>query len=796
MIRPTLALLAAALAPASAAPSGGEIARALHESTLDAAECYRVRELSFSKEDIRFYFTEGYLIFSKPVNGRRISAIFSAEVDGGDAEILVMPPHQSERRSLATFTGSPNLDEHFSAGLFVLPEALAADLLARARAQGRPGAEMGALMADRWTPVVRNISSGFTTRLIQDLLSPDRDNTLFYAAISGRKLGNFDVIFDPFAREQVLIGQFTSKSGRLAYDTWTSFEARSVARGIRKRAAEQYTMRDFRIEADISPSLRLSAVTRAHLVTETPGWRSFVMLVSDKVRVTEVKVDGAPAEVLGRDSIRDNAMRTSSSNEAFLVITPEPLEPGTLHQIELRHEGDVVVPAGNNVYFVSSRGNWYPRAGNAFSTYDLTFRYPKNLTLVATGDIIDDRTDGDVRQTRRRVNSPVRVAGFNLGQYERARMSRDGYVVEVYGNRKLEPVLQPKPQTMLLPPDRRPRRNGPDLVPVAPPPAPSPASHLASLADDVADALQAMVAQFGPPPLKTLTVAPIPATFGQGFPGLVYLPTLAYLAPDERPASMRDRTLEIFFSDLIAPHEVAHQWWGNLVTPAGYQDEWLMEALANYSSLVLYEKRKGSKALDQLLQAYEQRLLAKSEDGERMESIGPIFWGLRLQSSRSSDAWRVIVYEKGSWIMHMLRKRMGDESFFKMLNEACRRYAFKGMSTEDFRRLAQEFMPPRSGPESLESFFESWVYGTGIPVLKVSTSIKGKIPSARLTVTVTQSEVDDDFSVDAPVVIQFARSAAVTRWVRTSSEPASFTIPIKQPPVRVSIGPDVLAIRK
>lgn len=796
MLRIVVTLLAGAAATILAGPSGAEIARAVHESALDPAECYRVRELSFSKEDLRFYLTEGYLIFSKPVNGRRMSAIFSAEVEGGDAEILVMPPHRSERRSLATFTGSPNLDEHFTAALFVLPEALATDLLTRARAQGRPSAEMGALMADRWTSVVRNISAGFATRLIQDLLSPDRENTLFYTAISGRKLGNFDVVFDPFAREQVLIGQFTSKSGRLAYDTWTSFEAKSIARGARKRPAEQYTMRDFRIDADISPSLRLSAITRAKLVTETPGWRSFIMLVSDKVRVTEVKVDGAPAEVLGRDSIRDNAMRTSSANEAFLVITPEPLQPGTPHEVEFRHEGDVVIPAGNNVYFVSSRGNWYPRAGSGFSAYDLTFRYPKNLTLVATGDVVEDRSDADVRQTRRRVTSPVRVAGFNLGQYERARISRDGYVVEVYGNRKLEPVLQPKPQPVLLPPERRSRRSGPDLVPVAPPPAPSPASHLMPLANDVADALQAMITQFGPPPLKTLTVAPIPATFGQGFPGLVYLPTLAYLTPDERPAAMRDRTLQIFFSDLIAPHEVAHQWWGNLVTPAGYQDEWLMEALANYSSLALYEKRKGSKALDQLLEAYEQRLLAKSEDGERMESIGPIFWGLRLQSSRSNEAWHIIVYEKGSWIMHMLRKRMGDDRFFKMLNEACRRYAFKGMSTEDFRRLAQEFMPPQSGPDSLESFFESWVYGTGIPTLKTSSSMKGKIPTARLTVTVTQSDVDEDFSIDVPVVIQFAKGAPLTRWVRTSNEPASFTVAVKQAPIKVSIGSGVLAVRK
>jgi hypothetical protein len=796
MIRILFMLAAAAFAARAGGPSGAEVARAIHESQLDRGECYRVRELSFSKEDLRFYLTEGYLIFTKPLNGRRIAAIFSADVEGGDAEVLVMPPHRSERRSLAAFTQSPNLDEHFHTALFILPEAIASDLLDRARAQSRPSAEMGALMADQWTPVVRNISEGFEMRLVQDVLSPNHENTFFFATLAGRDLGNFDIVFDPFAREQILVGQFTSKSGRLTFDTWTSFEAKSIARGVRKRAVEPYTLSDFRINADISPSLQLSAVTRAKLTPESPGWRSFVMLVSEKVRVSDVKVDGVAAEVLGRDSIRENAMRTSSANEAFLVITPEPLQPGVPHEIEFHEEGDVIVPAGNNVYFVSSRGNWYPRTGIGFTGYDLTFRYPKNLTLVATGDVIEDQVVGNVRRTRRRATSPVRLAGFNLGDYERTRISRDGYVVEVYGNRKLEPVLQPKPQPVLVPQERRGRRGNPDLVPPLPLPSPNPASHLAPLANEIVEAFEAMVAEFGPPPLKTLTVAPIPANFGQGFPGLVYLPTVAYLKPDERPANMRDRPLQTFFSDLLPAHEVAHQWWGNLVTPAGYQDEWLMEALANYSSLSLYEKRRGSKALDQVLDDYQQHLLSKSEDGERIESIGPITWGLRLHSSRSSAAWRIIVYEKGSWIMHMLRKRMGDDRFFKMLNEACRRYGFKEMSTEDFRRLAQEFMPKEAGAESLESFFESWVYGTGIPTLKLSSSVKGKAPASRLIVTVTQSDVDDEFTADVPVVVQFARGAPVTRWVRTSNEAASFTMPVKQAPLKVAIGTGVLVVRK
>src|ERR1019366_10712132 len=96
-------------------------------------------------------------------------------------------------------------------------------------------------------------------------------------------------------------------------------------------------------------------------------------------------IDGKPVEIYDRESTRDRAIR-GGGNTTFVIVTPEPLPPGSSHSLEVHHEGDVIIPAGNDVYYVASRGNWYPRAGWAFADYDLTFRYPKHLTLVATGE--------------------------------------------------------------------------------------------------------------------------------------------------------------------------------------------------------------------------------------------------------------------------------------------------------------------------------------------------------------------------------------------------------------------------
>jgi hypothetical protein len=473
-----------------------------------------------------------------------------------------------------------------------------------------------------------------------------------------------------------------------------------------------------------------------------------------------------------------------------------------VHQVEFEHEGALITNYGNGVYSVGGRSNWYPRSGSTFATYELVFRYPKRLTLVTPGDIVADRLDGDWRVTERRTPVPIRVAGFNLGDYEKRSATVAGLTVDVFGNRGLDPALQPPPRTttisrVIQENPRAPRQEILTTV-VQNVPPPDPLARLTTVATDVSASFQYFSALFGPPPLKVLTVSPIPGTFGQGFPGLVYLSTLSYLDPQERPPSTRSATLQTFFSDLMVAHEVAHQWWGNVVTGKSYQDEWLLEALAHYSALLWIEKKKGSKALEEVMADFQADLLKTGADSQTMESAGPLTWGYRLEAAKSADAYRIITYEKGAWILHMLRKRMGHERFLKVLAELRRQFEFRAASTADFLDLVKKSASPGLTADSIETFFDNWVYSTGIPALRVRYSVKGKAPSWKVTGTVEQSSVDQNFSVDIPVEIQFAKGAAQTVWVRTSNESASFSATLKQLPLRVGIptGVSVLATRK
>lgn len=781
----------------AAGPSGADLSRSIREASLDPDECYRVRDVRLQKEDIRIYLTDGYLIFSKRVAGERRSAVFTAEVEGGDAEVLLMPPTRGERQSLAMFTQSANLDEHFRAALMILTDGSMGSLIDRIIRDGsaRKMPDMGAVLAEKWSPVMNNVQNGFQIRMIQDILAPDQDGGMMFLAMDGRQVGNFDMLYDPHAREQIVAGQLGERNGRVTYNVWTSFPALKSRREAGKPREPWFTVSGFQIDAALDPDLRMKATTRARVRVGKGDLRVFPFEISQAMKVDSVKIDGAPAELFFQDSVRGRALR-GTDNDAFLVIPAEALAAGSEHEFVFEHQGAVIVPAGNNVFFVGARSNWYPRLPDGFASYDLTFHYPKRLTLVTIGDLVEERTDGDVRTTRWKTPVPVWIAGFNLGDYEKVSANLGGYKVDVYGNRNLEAALQPKAEPPIVDLPKLPRYRVNRVA--DPPPAPlipDPNARLRSVAADVSGALDFYASQFGPPALRTLTVAPIPVTFGQGFPGLVYLPTVAYLNPSQRPVEMRDSTHQLFYSELVEAHEVAHQWWGGVVTTSSYQDEWLTEALASYSALLFLEKKKGAKATEHVLDGYRDHLSEKNADGRTIESAGPITWGGRLESSSIPDAWRAITYEKGAWIFHMLRRRMGDERFLKMLAELRRRYEFRSISTGDLRSLAHEFLPPRTNPEVIDSFFDNWVYSTGIPSLKLQFAVKGVAPSVKVTGTLAQSGVDDDFSVDVPVEVQFAKGGTQTIWISTSSDPTPFSATLKKAPLRVVIAPSALRTR-
>jgi hypothetical protein len=788
-------------APSNPPGPAAAIGAQLHQLALDSDACYRVRDIPLDRPDVRFFFTDGWLIFARPIGRKRIAALYTARESTDDAELLVRPSNRSERASLARAAGAPNLNEHFRAAVFLFTDGGGEELISAIEQSGaKKSAERGLLYASEAGETVRNLATSMEVRVTYDLLTDaaGRGEGLAFAAIRGNTLGNFDVVFDPTAYEQAIVGKVNNTSAGPQFDTWTSFRSRASLRAATPPPAD-FSLENYRIEATIQPDLHLQAVTRMTLRAGQRLAGVIELNISPRMNLTEARVDGKAVEIFRRRALRESL--ASGFNDNFLIGLPAPVEAGQTCEIEIRHDGEVIHKAGDGVFFVADRISWYPTRDYRFATYDLTFRLPKQYLLAAPGDPIEERVEGDWRIVHRRSTQPIRMAGFNIGSYEHVSVKRGDYEVDMYANTNAEPFLPVRKTTAAVAPASpdgpapAARKAGAGDAP--PKGAPNPAARMGAVGAEIAEEFEWMASQFGPPPLKRIAVSPIPGFFGQGFPGLIYLSTVSYLEDSARKTLLKsDSSSAEFFTSIMHAHEVAHQWWGNLVSPASYHDEWIVEALANYSALLVLERKRGPKALETVLDEYRRALLAPGLVST-VESSGPITWGIRLREESQLEVWRAIIYGKGTWIVHMLRRRMGDQAFLRMLAELRRRYELRPISTEEFRALAAEFLPAHDPDPALESFFDTWVYGTGIPLLEMTTSIRGKAPAVVLTATVRQSGVPEDFVTEAPLEIRPAGGGQpVLRWVHTSSEPAVLSVKLKTRPQKVELAPGMALLMR
>ncbi len=140
-----------------------------------------------------------------------------------------------------------------------------------------------------------------------------------------------------------------------------------------------------------------------------------------------------------------------------------------------------------------------------------------------------------------------------------------------------------------------------------------------------------------------------------------------------------------FFTDTYV-HELAHHWWGNSVGPKTWNDIWLNEGFATYSEALYAEAKHGKDAL-----------ISKMQSKFSNHFRGPLY--------APKNLFGETVYEKGAWVLHMLRNEIGDSTFFKSLHRYYDLYKYSNASVEDFKKVCEG----ESGID-LNKFFDQWIY--------------------------------------------------------------------------------------
>jgi aminopeptidase N len=224
-------------------------------------------------------------------------------------------------------------------------------------------------------------------------------------------------------------------------------------------------------------------------------------------------------------------------------------------------------------------------------------------------------------------------------------------------------------------------------------------------------------------------------------------------------------------------HELAHMWWGDAVTLNDWPAIWLNEGFATYSEALYAEYKKGSDALKPYMQYSKNMYLGQAEYNDF-----PIY----NPSWEELFNWGII-YNKGAWVLHMLRHVIGDVNFWKVLNQYYETYKYGNASISDFRNVCESV----SGMD-LYWFFNEWIYQTGCPKIQFSwTSQSLSRNQYDIIMVFKQTQTDGPiFKMPIDLKLSLAEGTKDTSiWIENKQD--IITLQVNSQPVDVQIDPDM-----
>jgi Peptidase family M1 domain len=647
------------------------------------------------------HLEEGILFLAEPIAGRTVEMVFL-----GSGRLVADPPDPLEKSQLELFTGEERLSASFQQAILVVPGDAAAEALLSDRKAAAVPTEVRSEaeeLFDRWrsSPERRNISPHGP--LLLDALGDPAMSSYFVGWFRDADRGDFLYTVEPDEFEQITLGQFVPMElGRLerwklrgtihneqrrgrfigmgiedlgTWDTWLSASLRDAS-GIPAPSTSPYEPIHYTIDATLDKKLQIRAKATIHLRAEVGDRRGVRMALFPDLQVTST-TDGNGQSLPFLQELGD-----------LTIALPRAPAAGSELTVVVEFGGRILERTDSKTFALLSTATWYPRVGTINrATYDVTLRYPTKFDLLGSGLRIEHESErGGVTRERRVFEIPSPDFSFEIGDFQIDEL-RSGEVTITVGFDRQSKQLDEGIRQQIL--------------------------------DTVRESFEFYSERYGPYPLDHMTVVTSPRSFSQGFFGFVTL-------SDDAMHSWGLLGLLLGLEDRrwVVAHEIAHQWWGNVIGWRSYRDQWLSEAMANHAAILFARHRKEGKkgvSLGPLIGA-KRALLKKMKDGRTVESLGPLVLGLRLNSSRHEDAYYPIVYQKGAMVLDMLSRMFREETFLEMLRRLIQAGETQ-LSTEEFLAAIQHM----SGV-NLDTFGRQFIYGTGLPHIDYTFEIVERSP--------------------------------------------------------------------
>ncbi len=447
-----------------------------------------------------------------------------------------------------------------------------------------------------------------------------------------------------------------------------------------------------------------------------PDGKTALQFIQDRVNEFNVKINLGQLYPAGSDV-------TLTVDYAGALATPEG---GPIADTRLAYIG----PEGSYLFYAS---RWFPFHGYAAdrATSEITITVPKNWSVVGhSANPVTPVINKDGRRSFTFVETqPTLPGSFAAGQFITKTINTGGMQLDIN-------VL------------------------------PGSEGRLQEFGQEIAQILQFYNTRFGPYMLGSrFVVAEADDETLDYYSGA----GIAFIA---HKTLTSDKPLPV--DDLA--REVAYQWWGQAVGLKSFDDAWLSQGLAEYSSVLYRESQQSSAEFHETLSEIIQLALAFEQDASI--SRAP------TQLNDQSPAYRSVVFYKGAYVYHMLRTTIGDEKFFNVLKTYYSTYKGQNARIDDFESLADKV----SG-QKLRGFFGMWVDSTGVPEFKVEYSIiRTKDSKFKVRGTVRQNMDSFRGPVGVAVEAEGGRETKTTLDMRGTS--ADFDLDSEGKPLEVVVDPE------
>ncbi|HUF48840.1 MAG TPA: M1 family aminopeptidase [Vicinamibacterales bacterium] len=743
-----------------------------------------VSDFTLTRDRIEMTFT-GTFHFAGTVENRVTGAVFI----GRGTMRAAVPPSEFERDHVRRLIGADTVESDFTTAVLRWTDDTIDLFPARAGEGGAPAADAARVAAGFEARLTRETGVNLASRLALSIVNRESPG-LFFVQFEGGRRARFNVLVDH--QHRIPVSHFNVNGGEkglvFAYrpiifrtETWMAFySADDYARGT-ATYSDVHNLVDvthYDVDVDLTrPDERLSLTARMTMNVSAPDVRAIPFILGEglstyqdqrlqhQLHVRGVRVDGAPA-----------AWTQEDWESGLTIWLPQAVGPERPLTVEVDLDGRFlqVNDLVRGAYYPISNTAWLPRHGYLDrATFDLEFRHRKRDSVASVGTRVREEPDpsaADLMITTYQMTDPVALVVFALGPFERHRQ-------EV----TFESGGDPIPLEFHKLPDRQAR--------------------IAAVKEDFVlaeldNSLRYFAAIFGRYPYKSFGAAFHPYPFGQGFP------TMLMLAPADQAAGG---------TFAFISHETAHQWWGNIVAWRSYRDQWLSEGFAQYSSVLYTGLRDKPQTAAELLRDMRQSLLGppRTLTGAgrgRLNDVGPIILGHRLNSSQSFGAYQALVYNKGALVLRMLHYLLsdpaadpivsGDGGFNRMMAAFVEEFRDDAASTDDFRAVANRHFASspvavRTGTNQLNWFFRQWVYQTGLPSYRMEYQVADQAEGAVLvTGTVFQDNVPADWMMPVPVVFTFDGDRTGRSVVHVRGASSTFEMRLPMRPRNVQLDPD------